>query len=377
MAEAAGQEKTEAPTQKKREDARKEGRVAMSKEIPSAALLGIFLLYFLVAGKISLEQVEKFWVTGFQHIIAPDLTIASLYFGLRTSIWSAALMVGGLFALIMLVSLLSSVVQVGVQFTGLKFQGNRLSPFQGLKRIFSYNGLAELFKGLFKMAVIGYITYVSIESVIEELLSLGKIPLGGIFSFNIDLITSLFGRVAVALVVLAIFDYLFQRWNFEQNLKMTKQELKEEMKQTEGDPQLRSRVRAIQRETSRARMMQNVPKADVVVTNPTHYAVALEYDREVMTAPRVTAKGADFIAERIKEIARENDVAIVENPPVAREIYRLVDIGQEVPEEFFRTVAEILAYVYRLKGKTAEPSSAGVLEDEPGAEENTEGPGAP
>jgi flagellar biosynthetic protein FlhB len=124
-------------------------------------------------------------------------------------------------------------------------------------------------------------------------------------------------------------------------------------------------------------MMQNVPKADVVVTNPTHYAVALEYDREVMSAPRVTAKGADFIAERIKEIARENDVAIVENPPVAREIYRLVDIGQEVPEEFFRTVAEILAYVYRLKGKTAEPSSAGVLEDEPGAEENTEGPGAP
>lgn len=385
MAEEGGQEKTEAPTQKKREDARKEGRVSMSKEIPSAALLGTFLLYFLVAGKISLEQVEKFWVTGFQHIIAPDLTIQSVYYGLRTSMMSAALMVGGLFMLILLVSLLSSVVQVGVQFTGLKFQGNRLSPFQGMKRIFSYNGLAELFKGLFKMAVIGYITYVSIEGVIEELLSLGKMPLGGIFTFNIDLITSLFGRVTVALVVLAIFDYLFQRWNFEQNLKMTKQELKEEMKQTEGDPQLRSRVRAIQRETSRARMMQNVPKADVVVTNPTHFAVALEYDREVMTAPRVTAKGADFIAERIKEIARENDVPIVENPPLAREIYRLVDIGQEVPEEFFRTVAEILAYVYRLKGKTAEPSSAGALEDEPGTEdnsgeiagENTEGPTAP
>lgn len=385
MAEEGGQEKTEAPTQKKREDARKEGRVSMSKEIPSAALLGTFLLYFLVAGKISLEEVEKFWVTGFQHIIAPDLTIQSVYYGLRTSMMSAALMVGGLFMLILLVSLLSSVVQVGVQFTGLKFQGNRLSPFQGMKRIFSYNGLAELFKGLFKMAVIGYITYVSIEGVIEELLSLGKIPLGGIFAFNIDLITSLFGRVTVALVVLGIFDYLFQRWNFEQKLKMTKQELKEEMKQTEGDPQLRSRVRAIQRETSRARMMQNVPKADVVVTNPTHFAVALEYDREVMTAPRLTAKGADFIAERIKEIARENDVPIVENPPLAREIYRLVDIGQEVPEEFFRTVAEILAYVYRLKGKTAEPSSAGALEDEPGTEdnsgeiagENTEGPTAP
>lgn len=377
MAEAAGQEKTEAPTQKKREDARKEGRVAMSKEIPSAALLGAFLLYFLVAGSASLEQMEKFWVTGFRGIIAPDITIESVYFGLRSTIWVVALVVAGLFSLMLLVALMSSVAQVGVQFTGLKFQGNRLSPFQGMKRIFSYNGLAELLKGLFKMAMIGYITYVSIESVIAELLSLGTMPLGGIFTFNIDLITGLFGRVAVAMVVLALFDYLFQRWNFDQNLKMTKQELKEEMKQTEGDPQLRSRVRAIQRETSRARMMQNVPKADVVVTNPTHYAVALEYDREIMTAPRVTAKGADLIAERIKEIARENNISIVENATVAREIYRLVDIGQEVPEDFFRAVAEILAYVYRVKGKTAEPSTLGLLDDEPGEDEFTEDMGAP
>ena len=219
------------------------------------------------------------------------------------------------------------------------------------------NGLAELFKGLFKMGIIGYITYVSLSAVIEELLSLAKMPVGGIFQFNFNLLANLFGRVALALLVLAVFDFLFQRWNFEQQIKMTKLELKEEMKQTEGDPQLRSRVRQVQRDISRARMMQNVPKADVVVTNPTHFAVALEYDREVMSAPKVSAKGADFMAERIKAVARENDIPIVENPMVAREIYQNVDIGHQVPEKFFRTVAEILAFVYRLKGKTAEPSS--------------------
>lgn len=264
----------------------------------------------------------------------------------------------GLFVLIFVIGLFSSVLQVGIQVTGLKFQGSRLNPLSGLKRIFSKNGLAELIKGLFKMGVIGFISYISISSVAGELLALSKVPLEGVFSFNFQLLTTIFGRVTLALVVLAVFDFLFQRWNFEQQLKMTKMEMKEEMKQTEGDPQLRSRVRQVQRDISRARMMQNVPKADVVVTNPTHFAVALEYDREAMFAPKVSAKGADFMAERIKAIARENNVPIMENPVVAREIFHNVDIGQEVPEKFFRAVAEILAFVYRLKGKTAEPSSS-------------------
>jgi flagellar biosynthetic protein FlhB len=151
-----------------------------------------------------------------------------------------------------------------------------------------------------------------------------------------------------------VLDYLYQRWSNEQRLKMTKQEMREELRQTEGDPQLRARIRSLQREMSRARMMQNVPKADVVVTNPTHYAVALMYDREVMHAPRVVAKGADFIAERIKAIAAEHKITMVENVTVARELYNNVDIGQEIPEQFFRAVAEILAFVYRLKGRSAD-----------------------
>ena len=357
MAEAGGQERTEAPTQKKREDARKEGQVALSREIASAALLASVLLYFLVLGRAGLVQMEAYMVHSFQGLpMREDLTPALLQRNLRDGLWLITLMLGGLFLTVFLVSIFSTLMQVGVQLNPLQFQGNRINPLTGFRRIFSANGAAELMKGLFKMGVIGYITWISLNGEVLDLMSLNKLPLSGIIAFNFTLIAKLFGRVVLALVVLAIFDYLFQRWQFEQRLKMTKQELREELKQTEGDPQLRSRVRQIQREMSRARMMQNVPKADVVVTNPTHFAVALEYDREVMAAPKVTAKGADFVAERIKAIARENNVPIVENPPVAREIYNLVEIGDEVPEQFFRAVAEILAYVYRLKGRTATPA---------------------
>jgi flagellar biosynthetic protein FlhB len=358
VAEAGAQERTEAPTQKKREDARKEGQVATSREVASAALLATVLLYFLVLGRAGLLQMEGYWVHSFQGLHArEDLTIALLYRNFREGLWLLVLLVLGLFVTVFAVSIFSTLVQVGVHVNPLKFQGNRINPLTGLRRIFSANGLAELMKGLFKMGVIGYITWLSINGEILDLMSLSKLPLSGIITFNFGLLAKLFGRVVVALAILAVFDYLFQRWQYEQRLMMTKQELKEELKQTEGDPQLRSRVRQIQRELSRARMMQNVPKSDVVVTNPTHFAVALEYDREAMSAPKVTAKGADFMAERIKAIALENDVPIVENPPVAREIYNLVEIGDEVPEQFFRAVAEILAYVYRLKGRTATPAS--------------------
>ena len=210
-------------------------------------------------------------------------------------------------------------------------------------------------KSLFKMGVIGYITYYSYQEKIEPMLQLSALSMESIFTFNFSLMGTLFGRVALALVILAVFDYLYQRWSMEQRIKMTKQEVRDELKQTEGDPQLRARVRQVQRDISRARMMQNVPKADVIVTNPTHYAVALMYDREVMAAPRLVAKGVGFIAQRIKEVAVENDVPVVENPPVARELYAQVEIGAAVPERFFKIVAEILAYVYRLKGQNVPP----------------------
>jgi flagellar biosynthetic protein FlhB len=366
MAEAESQEKTEAPTVKKREESRKEGMVAMSREVPSAMLLGAFALYFLVAGEGSLNSMESLWRFTFSHLAAGDFTIDDVGRIFKDVVFTLAPALLGVFGLIFIVALFASYIQVGAMFNALKFQANRINPLNGIKRIFSPVGLAEFLKSLFKMGVIGYITYFSLQEEILPILQLSRLPVEAIFNFNFSLVGALFGRVALALVILAIFDYLFQRWNMEKRIMMTKQELKEELKQTEGDPQLRARVRQVQREMSRARMMQNVPKADVVVTNPTHYAIALMYDREAMSAPHLVAKGMGYIAERIKEIATENDVPIVENPTVAREIYAQVEIGEEIPERFFRIVAEILAYVYRLKGQTVAPA-AGADEAAPSA----------
>jgi flagellar biosynthetic protein FlhB len=355
MAEAGGQERTEAPTLKRREDARKSGQVALSREVPSAALLGAFAVYFFLALEPTIRSLGRFWRVAFEQAATTDLTIGLSARIFQASVIAVAPVLGGVFGLAMLVGFGATVAQVGLVFTPFEFHGDRLNPIQGFQRIFSMQGLAELFKSLFKLGVIGYVVYASFRQEVLPMLTLSELPPQGIVDYTFGLLGTMFVRVALALVVLALFDYLFQRWQLEQRLKMTRQELKEELKQTEGDPQLRARVRQVQREMSRARMMQNVPKADVVVTNPTHFAVALMYDREVMTAPRVVAKGVDFLALRIREIAEESGVTQVENAFVARELYYNVDIGQQIPERFFRAVAEILAYVYRLKQKVIAP----------------------
>lgn len=350
----SSQERTETPTTKRREDARLDGMVAMSREVPQAALLGTFALFFWLLGQTSLSQMELLWKNSLQEMARTELTPAIV---LRVFFNDAMLLtptLGVLFLMVFLVGLASTVGQVGFVLTPLKFHFDRLDPINGFSRILSRDGLAELLKACFKMGVLGYVTWVTLESEMSNLLAIGRLPLPAIFNYTFNLLSTILIRAAMALVILAVMDFLYQRWSHEQRLKMTKQEMREELRQTEGDPQLRSRIRSLQREMSRARMMQNVPKADVVVTNPTHYAVALQYDREVMHAPRVVAKGADFIAERIKTIAKEHNITMVENVMVARELYNNVEIGQEIPENFFRAVAEILAFVYRLKGKSAD-----------------------
>jgi flagellar biosynthetic protein FlhB len=354
--ENSGQEKTEAPTSKRREDARKEGMVVLSREVSSVALLGAFALYFMIAGKAGLDGLAQIWKVAFANLAAPDLTVAFTQRLIIQYLWVVSPLLVGLFVILMAVGLMAQVFQVGFTLAGLKFDGSRINPLTGLKRILSTNGLVELLKSLFKIGVIGYVTYLTLRDELPNLVAVSKLPIGALLTYNFGLLGAVLVRVVLAMALLALLDYLYQRWNFEQRIKMTKQEMREELKQTEGDPQLRARVRQVQRELSRARMMQNVPKADVVVTNPTHFAVALMYDREVMQSPRLVAKGADFVAERIKAVARENAVPLVENQTVARELYAHVEIGQEVPEQFFRAVAEILAFVYRLKGKTAQAS---------------------
>ncbi|MDH4121606.1 MAG: flagellar biosynthesis protein FlhB [Deltaproteobacteria bacterium] len=351
MAES-GQEKSEAPSDKRREDSRQEGQVAISREVTSAAMLGAMSLYFLFTGQLGINTLRQLWVSSFQNLSQQDFTVPLLQkFFIDTVVLVTPFMLG-VFALAMAVALFSSFMQVGLLIVPFKFKFERVNPLEGMKRLFSMSAFAELLKSLFKMIVVGYVIYVSLEEEIFPLFQLFRLKPEAILDFNLSLVGVLFGRVAIALVILALFDFLFQRWNLDRQLMMTKQEMKEEMKETEGNPQLKSRIRQIMRNMSQARMMEHVPKADVVVTNPTHFAVALQYDREIMASPRVVAKGADFIAQRIREVARENNVPLVENPVVAREIYKHVEIGQEIPEGLFRAVAEILAYVYRLKGKT-------------------------
>lgn len=353
MAEQEGQEKTEDPSDKKRDDSRKEGQVAFSKEVTSAAILAGVGLIFYAFSSFFLQRSQLFLSESFSHLNTPDFTINEVIniFGHAMEV---SLPIFLPFAIIaMLAAIFSSILQVGFKLTLKPLQPkiSKLNPLSGLKRIFSTQGLAELFKSLFKLIVLGYIGFLSFEQELPHLMGLSIASSDAIISYNFKLIAQITGKIILALVVLAAMDYLYQRWQNEQRLKMTKQEVKDELKQTEGDPQLKSRVRQVQREMSRARMMQEVPQADAIITNPTHFAIAIKYDRETMTAPEITAKGADFLALRMKTIAKENGVPVIERPPLARELYRDVEVGAIIPDRFFKAVAEILAFVYRIKKK--------------------------
>ncbi len=350
MAEQDGQEKTEPASPRRREEARREGQVVLSREAAPATLLAFFSLALLIGGDWLTTILSNLWRQWIPvAITAPDMSIGQLSAGFNAGLTSL-LPVFGL--LLMLAALLASfvvVLQVGWHINPLKLKPERLNPLEGFKRIFSIDGLVELFKSIFKMGIIGVIVYGVLSNDAQKLLGLSQLPMVGLMRYTYHLVLKLLIYSALAMILLAVVDYLYQRFRHEQRLMMTKQETKEEHRQSEGDPQLRARVRQIQRDASRSRMMQEVPRSDLVVTNPTHFAVALRYDSEVMHAPELTAKGADWVALRIRKAAEENSIPIVENPTVARSLFNEVEIGDPIPERFFQAVAEILAYVYRLK----------------------------
>ncbi len=354
MAEQEGQEKSEDPSDKRREDSRKEGQVAFSKEASSAAILaGVGLIFYAMSALI-LKRSEAFFINSLTHLVLPDDFTVSIVSQIFRQVLDFSLPIFLPFALMaILMGILSSVFQVGFRPTikPLQPKMNKISPLSGLKRLFSSQGLAELFKSLFKLFVLGYIGYITFEAELEALVGLSLVSTESIINYNFTVVAKVTGKIILSLVVLAVMDYFYQRWLNEQKMKMTKQEVKDEMKQSEGDPQLKSRVRQIQREMSRARMMQEVPQADAIVTNPTHFAVAIRYDRETMMAPQITAKGADFLAFRMRTVAKENNVPVLERPALARELYRDVEIGETIPDRFYKTIAEILAYVYRIRKK--------------------------
>jgi flagellar biosynthetic protein FlhB len=231
------------------------------------------------------------------------------------------------------------------------FDFTRLNPLTGLKRIFSLQGLVEMFKALLKLLIVGWMAYSFLRDHATDMLTLGQTDLSSALLHWTELATALGMRVGLAYFALALADYAYQRWQYMKNLRMTKEEVKEDFKRSEGDPFIRARIRAQQRRMVRMRMMANVPKADVVITNPTHLAVAVQYNAQEMRAPKVLAKGAHHAAERIVEIARSHKIPVVQNIPVARALYHAVDIDQEIPPELYVALAEVLAYVYKLRGK--------------------------
>ena len=352
MAEQEGQEKTEVPTEKKRRESREEGQVAFSKELSSAALLAGIVLTLVATSPIILDAMRQLMSQIFRDLAQrKELSIDSI-FTLSGEILSIILPAFAPFAaVIIFVGIFASVLQVGVQITfkAISPKFNKISPLTGLKRLFSSQSLADFLKSMAKLIIVGFVGYLTYIDKITELNGLSVSTPESILIYNFTVVAEVAGKIVLALVAIAIFDYFYQRWHHEQQLMMTKQEVKDETKQTEGDPQLKARIRQIQREMSNARMMQEVPKADAVIVNPTHFSVAILYDRDVMTAPEVIAKGADHLALRMRTVARENNVPILERPELARDLYANVEIGDDIPERFYKAIAEILAFVYRLR----------------------------
>lgn len=351
MAEPSHQERTESATPRRREQARREGQVVKSREIVSTSLFMGNLLFFSFAGVTLFQQMLQLTQQSLAHISEFQMSIDGIYQLFLSYIKQISWMLLPLFFVLLILAVASNILQSGVIFSdqALVPKFSRISPAGGFKRIFSLQAVNELFKSIFKIGIIGYIAYASISSNFEHFFPLSQQAVEDIAGFLGQKALRLGMHTSYGLIMLAILDYGFQRWQFEKDLRMSPQEIKEERKETEGDPQIKARVRSVMREMAQKRMMEEVPKADVVVTNPTHLAVALRYRQDEMAAPTVIAKGADFLAERIKEVAIEHGIPLVENRPVAQHLFHHVDIGSPIPDSLYKAVAEILAYVYRIK----------------------------
>ena len=357
--EGMGGEKTEPATQKKLDDARKEGQVAKSREIANGlGLLALFVLLKVWVGHMGVQMMEIFpriydripAMADYWNGHMPETDTKAVFVLMMKEI---ILIIAPVLIVGFIVAFVSDVIQVGWKPTAKPLQPkfSKLNPLKGFKKIFSVNAVVELIKSLAKIGLILFICYSYLKDKWGLLLNLYDMSLMQGVALAAETVTDLGIRIAAVYMIIALADFIYQKVKFSNDMKMTKQEIKEEYKQQEGDPQIKGQIRQRMREASRRRMMQNLPQADVVITNPTHYAVAIKYDPEVADAPVVIAKGEDYMAARIREVARENKIEIVENKPLARMLYANVDIGQTVPPELYQAVAEVLAFVYHLQGK--------------------------
>lgn len=350
MADDSDLEKTEAPSPRRLEQARERGQVARSQELSTfvvlmAAGLGLIFLGESLMGQLS-SVVRQGLALDRAAAFDPQFMIAQLYF-LSFSAISALL---PFFLLVIVAAILAPMALSGFLFSWQAMQPDfaRLNPLSGIKRMFSTHGLVELLKAVAKSAIVGGIAFLVIWNNKEEVLVLAGEGLAQGVSHVGSLVMKTFLYVVGGLALIAAVDVPFQIWSFRRQLRMTREEVRQEMKEMEGDPQIKARIRALQREAARRRMMSEVPKADVIVTNPTHYAVALRYQAS-MRAPKVVAKGAGLVAERILALGREHRVAVLQAPPLARALYRHAEIEEEIPQGLYTAVAEVIAYIYQLR----------------------------
>jgi flagellar biosynthesis protein FlhB len=348
------EEQTEPASAKKREDSRKRGKVVKSVELNMALLLLFGLLILSLTGGMIASQVSAIAREIFSHAASIEITPSSLQGAATRGFVLIALTIAPVALGLMAVGMIANLLQVGFLFSleAIQPKWHKLNPVSGLKNIFiSRRSAVELAKGVAKICIVGLVAYSSLDSLLSESVLLVDADVQSIAGFMEKGALAVGFKTSIAMLVVAVLDYGFQRYQFERDIRMTKQEAKEEFKMLEGDPAVKGRIKTIQRQIAYKRMMTDVPKSDVVVTNPTHLALALKYDPKNMTSPKLVAKGADLIAQKIREIAREHHIPIVEDKPLAQALYKNVEVGEEIPEKLFHAVAQVLAYIYRMRDK--------------------------
>ncbi|MCG0274571.1 MAG: flagellar biosynthesis protein FlhB [Thermosediminibacteraceae bacterium] len=348
------QEKTEKATPRRRQKARERGQVFSSRELTSSLVLLAGLVLIKIFGNFIIENTALFLkYVIIENLKKQELSQSSFYSIFYASTLLVLKLIAPIGIGIVAIGLVANFLQVGFVFSlePVAPKIERLNPIEGFKRIFSKKSLVELLKAVLKLSLIMYLVYGGFSELKNTAALMLDMSLSESLGYFSSMVFKVGLKVCIALLALSVFDYAYQWYEYEKSLMMSKEDIKEELKEVEGNPQIKSRIRQVQRQISRRRMMQDVKKADVVITNPTHIAVALGYDASIHTAPIVLAKGSGFVAERIKEIAEKEDIPIVENKPLAQTLYKSVEVGDVIPEKFYNAVAEILAYVYSLKGK--------------------------
>ena len=352
MAEDTGQERTEQATERRRQESRKKGQVARSIEVNSALMLMAGFGVLMVFGRRLLSDLKNIMAFFFNLSSSYSFTLPDTRNLFLNVMWNYFSILLPVFIVMTIAGILVNIIQVGFLVTGepLKPKLEKIDPVQGMKRLFSIKSLETLLRNILKLVIIGWIGYYSVKGILDNVMNMTGASAVQIVSFTSASVMKIAMKILIGYIVLAIFDYIFQRWDYEKSIMMTRQEIKEEMKHMEGDPLLRARIRSVQRQMARRRMLEEVPEAEVVITNPTEFAVALSYEPG-MFSPVVVAKGRNMIAEKIRKIAEDSGVPIVENVYLAQALYKAVEIGNHIPEELFTAVAEVLAYVYKLKDK--------------------------